>query len=134
MFPGLKYLITELINLGLNLGLVQAGSGLNCRSELNIGITKSYKYLGIIINTFLNCKEQAQRATTNATKWILQYQRLTKPSTGVKIKLMQQLYLAVALPKITYSIDTWYTPPNKKEGQSKYSGSVTFLRNLTKIQ
>ena len=34
---------------------------------------QTYKYLGIIINTHLNWKEQAQRATANATKWILQY-------------------------------------------------------------
>ena len=33
----------------------------------------SYKYLGILINSQLNWKEQAQRATANATKWILQY-------------------------------------------------------------
>ena len=94
---------------------------------------QAYKYLGIVIDSQLNWKEQAQRATANATKWILQYRRLTKPSTGVKIKLIRQLYIAVALPKITYSIDAWYTLPNKQEGHSKYLGSVTFLHNLTKI-
>ena len=73
---------------------------------------KSYKYLGILIHNKLNWKEQAQRATVKATNWILQFRRLTKPSTGVKLKLMCQLYLAVALPKITYG-----TPPltNKKD-------------------
>ena len=39
------------------------------------------------------------------------HQRLTKPSTGVRARLMRQLYLSVALPKITYGIDIWYTPP-----------------------
>ena len=94
----------------------------------------SYKYLGILINSQLNWKEQAQRATTNATKWILQYRRLMKLATSVKLKLMRQLYLAVGLPKITYGINVWYTPLNRKEGQDKQSGSVTFLHNLTKIQ
>ena len=94
----------------------------------------SYKYLGIQIDSHLKWKEQAQRATANATKWILQYRRLTKTSTGIKAKLMRQLYLAVALPKITYGIDVWYTPPNKPAGYTKNVGSVGILRNLSKIQ
>lgn len=58
---------------------------------------ENFKYLGILIDTNLSWKEQAQQATANATKWILQYQRLTKPSTGVGAKLMRQLYLAVGI-------------------------------------
>ena len=95
---------------------------------------ESFKYLGIVIDANLSWKEQAQRATANATKWILQYRRLTKPSTGVGAKLMRQLYLAVALPKIVYGIEVWYTPPSKPEGYSRNTGSVQALRNLKKIQ
>ena len=94
----------------------------------------SYKYLGVQIDFQLRWKEQAQRATANATKWILQYRRLTRPSTGVRSKLMRQLYLAVALPKITYGIDIWYTPPSKPVGQARNSGSAGVLRSLTKVQ
>jgi len=93
-----------------------------------------YKYLGVQIDSQLRWKEQAQRATANATKWILQYRRLTRPSTGVGPKLMRQLYLSVALPKITYGIDVWYTPPNKPAGFTKNTGSVGVLRNLQKAQ
>ena len=94
----------------------------------------SFKYLGIQIDSQLRWKEQAQRATANATKWILQFRRLTKISTGVKAKLMRQLYLAVALPKITYGIDVWYTPPTKPAGYTKNVGSAGALRNLQKAQ
>jgi hypothetical protein len=45
-----------------------------------------------------------------------------------------QLYLAVALPKITYGIDVWYTPPNKPAGFTKNTGSVGVLYNLQKAQ
>ena len=93
-----------------------------------------YKYLGIQIDAQLRWKEQAQRATANATKWILQYRRLTRPSTGVGSKLMRQLYLSVALPKITYGLDVWYTPPSKPAGYTKNTGSVAALRNLEKAQ
>jgi hypothetical protein len=45
---------------------------------------ESYKYLGVQIDYQLRWREQAQRATANATKWILQFRRLTRPSTGVR--------------------------------------------------
>ena len=53
---------------------------------------------------------------------------------GVSSKLMRQLYLAVALPKITYGLDVWYTPPTKLAGYTKNIGSVGVLWNLQKVQ
>ena len=99
-----------------------------------IAEVQSYKYLGIQIDTQLRWKEQAQRAVANATKWLLQYRRLTKPSTGTCARLMRQLYISVALPKITYGLDVWYTPPCKQPGQTKNSGSAGVLRQLQKTQ
>ena len=96
--------------------------------------TLTYKYLGILLDSSLNWKAQAQRATANATKWILQFRRLTKPTSGINLKLMWQLYMSVMLPKITYGLNTWYTPPDKQANQNRNSGSVTILRNLQKIQ
>ena len=96
--------------------------------------TNQFKYLWIIIDAQLRWKEQVQRATANATKWILQFQWLSKPSTGVDINLMRCLYLSVALPKITYGIETWYTPSNKPTGYTKNTGLVSALRNLQKAQ
>ena len=95
---------------------------------------RSYKYLGIQVDAHLRWKEQAQRATANATKWILQFRRLTRPSTGVKAKLMRQLYLSVALPKIVYGVDVWYAPPSKPAGCTRNTGSAGVLRNLQKVQ
>jgi len=95
---------------------------------------QSFKYLGIQVDALLNWKEQAQRAAANATKWILQFRRLTRPATGVSGKLMKQLYLAVALPKITYGVDVWYSPPHKPTGATKNAGLVGTLRSLQKIQ
>jgi len=94
----------------------------------------SFKYLGVQVDAQLSWKEQAQRAAANATKWILQYRRLTRPTSGVSNKLMRQLYLAVALPKITYGLDIWYSPPIKLPGSTRNTGSVGTLRCLQKIQ
>ena len=88
----------------------------------------NYKYLGIQVDINLQWKEQAQHAMANATKWLLQFRQLTKPSTGVNSKLMHQLYLAVALPKITYGLDIWYTPPSKPAGHTRNTRSVGVLR------
>ena len=93
-----------------------------------------YKYLGIQIDTQLKWKEQGQHAAANTTNWILQFCRLSKPSTGVGAKLMRQLYLVVALPKITYRIDIWYTPPEKPTGFKKSTCLVSALHSLQKTQ
>ena len=94
----------------------------------------SYKYLGVQIDAQLRWSEQAQRATANATNWLLQFRRLTRPSTGVGSKLMRRLYLAVALPKITYGLDVWYSPPTKQAGAIKNTGSVGVMKSLQKLQ
>ena len=70
----------------------------------------------------------------NATKWLLQYGRLTRPSSGTSAKLMRQLYISVTLPKITYGLDIWYTPPTKVAGQTRNSGSTGVLHQLQKVQ
>ena len=93
-----------------------------------------FKYLGIIIDSQLRWKEQTQRAVANATKWLLQYRRLTRTNSETSAKLMRQLYIAVALPKITYGLDIWYIPPSKPPGQTKNTGSAGALRQLQKTQ
>jgi ribonuclease HI len=95
---------------------------------------KSYKYLGMQVDNQLRWNEQAQRAAANATKWLLQFRRLTRPSTGVSSKLMRRLYLSVALPKLTYGLDIWYSPPSKPAGAARNIGSVGTLKSFQKLQ
>lgn len=47
---------------------------------------------------------------------------------------MRQLYLSVAVPKLTYGLDVWYTPPAKLEGAKKRTGSVSALKGMQKAQ
>jgi hypothetical protein len=49
----------------------------------------TYKYLRIQIDDKLRWNEQAQRGAANATKWLLQFHRLTRLITGVSSKLMR---------------------------------------------
>ena len=62
---------------------------------------ESFKYLGIHIDSQLRWTVQAQKGVANATQWIMQFCRLTKILTGIGIHLMHQLYITVALPKMT---------------------------------
>jgi len=72
----------------------------------------SFKYLGVWIDNKLGWTEQAQASNTSTTKWIMQFKCLTRLSTRVSSKLMRQLYLSVAILKLTYGADIWFTPPH----------------------
>jgi hypothetical protein len=84
--------------------------------------------------TELRWTVQAQKGVATATKWIMQFRRLTRISTGISIRLMRRLYIAVALPKMTYALDVWYTPPTKPLGHRRSTGSVGVLRQMVKLQ
>jgi hypothetical protein len=43
-------------------------------------------------------------------------------------------YLAVGVPKMTYALDTWYTPPHKPPGKKRNSGSVKATKLMTHVQ
>ena len=47
---------------------------------------------------------------------------------------MRQLYISVAVPKMTYALDVWFVPPHKKEGKRNNSSSVRVLKSMGKIQ
>jgi len=47
---------------------------------------------------------------------------------------MQHLYTSVALPRILYGIDVWYTPLHNIPGRKKKISSVGLLKKLEKAQ
>ena len=46
---------------------------------------------------------------------------------------MRQLYCAVAIPKMMYAIDVWYTPVHTREGNKRHSGSVGFTNRFQSL-
>jgi len=99
-----------------------------------IKVTNNYKYLGILVDNKLCWSAQEQHTIAKGTSWILMFRRLTRPITGISAKLMRRLYITVAIPKIMYGADVWYTPPRLKIGKKHRTGSVKMLRALGKIQ
>ena len=47
---------------------------------------------------------------------------------------MHQLYISVALPRMLYGIDIWFSPPHTEPGKKHRSGSAGPLRKLESIQ
>ncbi|PPQ83676.1 hypothetical protein CVT25_006195, partial [Psilocybe cyanescens] len=107
------------------------------RLEINgtlVRKVESFKLLGVNVDSQLKWKYQLQKAVEKATNWVLNFIRLTKPTTGIEARLMRQLYIATVIPKMTYGLDIWYTPPTKPLGHAHNTGSVSGLCQLAQIQ
>ncbi|PPQ78944.1 hypothetical protein CVT25_002395, partial [Psilocybe cyanescens] len=95
---------------------------------------ESYKYLGIHVDRTLRWKTQLQKTIAKSTTWMLQFRRLSNSAGGLQAKLMRRLYISVAIPKMTYGLDVWYTPPHHVEGRTRKTGSTGALKEFTKLQ
>ncbi|KAI3997971.1 hypothetical protein K525DRAFT_179343, partial [Schizophyllum commune Loenen D] len=47
---------------------------------------------------------------------------------------MRTLFKTVAIPKMTYGLEVWYTPVHRVEGHRRDSGSVGFTKRFAKVQ
>jgi ribonuclease HI len=47
---------------------------------------------------------------------------------------MRRLYNTVAIPKITYAADVWYTPTRRREGTKRSQGSVGITKRIASLQ
>lgn len=94
----------------------------------------SYTYLGVEIDDQLHWHAQAKKGMAKAKQWNSLYGRLTRPSTGLNSKFMRQLYITVAIPKMTYALEVWYTPPTQPAGSRRKTGSVRVLNCMQSLQ
>jgi hypothetical protein len=99
-----------------------------------VQVKPSYKYLGIHLDSQLRWTTQAHEALAKATKWILLYCRLMRLSIGLSASFMRRLFITVAISKMTYGLDVWYTLPSRLVGRRKSLGSVKALRESSKLQ
>lgn len=94
----------------------------------------TFKFLGVMFDQELRWEEQAKYALAKATTWTLLFRRLAKSSTGMNQKLMKKLFTSVAIPKMTYAADVWYTPIHKRPGDKNNRGSVGMTKLLARVQ
>lgn len=96
---------------------------------------KTYKFLGVVFDPKLRWKAQTEKATRSAEAWINLVRRLARTSTGISAKGMRQLYTAIAIPKMSYAAEVWFTLPHKANSTSKKRlGSVKFTQKLQSAQ
>jgi hypothetical protein len=69
------------------------------------------KYLGVFMDQELRWKEQCSQTVKKATQVVTQYRLLTRVTKGTSALAMQQLYIAVVVPKMLYAADVWISPP-----------------------
>ncbi|KAF5366713.1 hypothetical protein D9758_006448 [Tetrapyrgos nigripes] len=77
------------------------------------------RVLGVLMDNCLKWKAQEASAFAKATAITLALWRLMRPSQGISMKMIRQLYVTVVIPKMTYGLDVWYSPPHKPEGARK---------------
>ena len=101
---------------------------------MTIATVSTHKFLGVMLDQELRWGPQANYMVAKATKWTLTYRRLARPSMGIRPRLMQQLYNAVAVPKMVYAADVWYTPVYLCTGRERHCGSVGITSRLASVQ
>jgi hypothetical protein len=101
---------------------------------VHIEPSTSTKFLGVTFDQELRWSTQAKSALAKATKWALMYRRLARQSASINSKFMRRLYIAVAVPKLTYAADVWYTPIHHEEGHSRRGGSVGITNQIARVQ
>jgi hypothetical protein len=70
----------------------------------------SHRYLGVIFDPKLRWNLHHNKVIATAAQWTTQISRLARTTTGLPPIMLRCLYLAVALPRITYAADIWFTP------------------------
>jgi ribonuclease HI len=111
---------------------------LRCRNTgkvTEVKSVKAYKSLGVQLEPNLRWAIHESNALASSSAWVNLIRRLSRISKGISVKLLRQLYIAVAVPRMTYAADLWFTPPYKAKVTSKRrQGSVKFTDKIRSIQ
>ncbi|KNZ71310.1 hypothetical protein J132_00048 [Termitomyces sp. J132] len=60
--------------------------------------------------------------------------RLTRSSTGLSPEFMRRLYIAVALPRMMYAAEVWYTPVSRMDDEERLRSLAGITKKLGSIQ
>ncbi|OJA18739.1 hypothetical protein AZE42_12536 [Rhizopogon vesiculosus] len=96
--------------------------------------TPTHRFLGVIVDQGLRWNAQVDNALARGTAYILQLRRLSSSSKGLPMRLMRQLYQAVALPKMLYAADLWFSPILRENTNSLQHGSIGVAKRISSIQ
>ncbi|KZT20461.1 hypothetical protein NEOLEDRAFT_1075592, partial [Neolentinus lepideus HHB14362 ss-1] len=94
----------------------------------------SHKFLGVMLDQELRWKAQTDYALDKGAQWTYQLRRLAKTKYGLSPKGVRQLYQSVAVRKVAYAADIWYTPICRVTTCKNKRGSVRVARRFATIQ
>ena len=95
---------------------------------------ESYKLLGVYLDTKLKWTTHHNHVLKRAIRWTALFRRMNRSTKGLSQKYARQLYLAVAIPRITYAADVWYIPTYEDPDKQRTAGMVGLTRKLNSIQ
>jgi ribonuclease HI len=101
---------------------------------ITIKPAQSHRFLGVILDQELRWNKQVDNAIARGTAYVLQLRRLSAATKGIPMKLMRQLYQAIAVPKMLYAADLWFSPVYRDGSDTLQRGSMGVAKKLTTIQ
>jgi hypothetical protein len=101
---------------------------------ITIRPSPTHKFLGVILDQELRWKAQIDNAVAKGTAYVLQIRRLSTMAKGIPTHLMRQLYQAVAIPKMIYAADLWFSPAYRDGSDTPQKGSLGTAKRLTSVQ
>ena len=102
--------------------------------QQNIIPAHSYKYLGVILDQELHFREHVSYALSRGTAWVLQFQRLSRPTMGMPPRYMRLLYKVIDVARMLYAADVFLTPTTGQAGGTKVRGSMGITKRLARVQ
>jgi hypothetical protein len=100
----------------------------------NIRASPNAKLLGVLLDSRLSWSAQHDKVREKAVKWTAIFKRFTRPSTGICANKARRLYIAVAVPKICYAADLWFSPSRNCKANDQYTGPTKITKRLESIQ
>jgi hypothetical protein len=83
-----------------------------------IKMTKSAKWLGIIIDQELCSQTHTAYTIKKGTDYMQQYHQLARNANGVRHKYLKQYFTMVATPRMLYGAEVWIKPLNIQDKTS----------------
>jgi hypothetical protein len=96
--------------------------------------TPTHRFLGVILDQELRWKPQVDNAIARGTAYVFQLRRLSTTAKGIPLRLMRQLYQAIAIPKMLYAADLWFSPVYREGTDELQRGSVGVAKRISSVQ
>ncbi|CCA76397.1 hypothetical protein PIIN_10390 [Serendipita indica DSM 11827] len=103
-------------------------------STVIINPSQTYKLLGVILDQQLQWNKHQELVHSRAVKWTALFSRIHRVARGLPLRMGRQLYQSVAIPRIQYAADIWFTPPHNNARKTRRTGSVAIIKKLQSVQ